>query len=394
MRTVLQIAATGRDSLRQHSARSVVTIACLVAIVTPYLATSGIAAALRQQAMLAVDTGPDLYVSATRFGRPAALPVAWADQVRKIDGVVRVVPRIVGAATLGKERVPLVVVGMHPPHLPEHVSCVRGRLFGQQPYEAVLGTELARRLRLEVGSKIPPFYRSASGEHVFTVVGLFEADVSLWQANVLFVSLHSAAEIFDQADLVTDLLIECRRGYERSVAAAAQRLSVNEASSGSRQVRVVSRAQLAAGVSAAQRHREGIVQLHLLTAAALGIPVVLVTSGIGLRERRRETGILKALGWRTDQVLLRNLVEGVLLAIVAASLAVVLAFAWLRGLNGLGVAAVFFDGTGPRPDFRVPFQLTPAPALLGTLLSLVIVLTGSLYTTWRVAAAAPCEAMR
>jgi ABC-type antimicrobial peptide transport system permease subunit len=141
-------------------------------------------------------------------------------------------------------------------------------------------------------------------------------------------------------------------------------------------------------------HREGIFNLHFLLACVVGALVILVTSGFGLTERRREIGILKATGWQTDEVLLRSLVESFLLGLLGASLAVLLTYAWLRGLNGFWVASVFLAGVGAWPEFPIPFRLTPVPALLALIFSLVMVMSGTLYSTWRAATVSPREAMR
>jgi ABC-type antimicrobial peptide transport system permease subunit len=141
-------------------------------------------------------------------------------------------------------------------------------------------------------------------------------------------------------------------------------------------------------------HREGVFNLHFLLAFVVGILVILVNSGFGLPERRREIGILKATGWQTDEVLLRSAVESFLLALAGASLAVILAFVWLKWLNGYWIASIFLTGVDAAPGFRVPFRLTPIPVLLAFLIGLTVVLSGTLYSSWRAATAAPIEAMR
>jgi ABC-type antimicrobial peptide transport system permease subunit len=156
----------------------------------------------------------------------------------------------------------------------------------------------------------------------------------------------------------------------------------------------VGREDLALLLPQGPRHREGVFTLLHVLAFSVGILVVLVTSGLGLAERRREVGILKATGWQTDQLLLRSLVESFLLSLGAASAAVVLAYAWLKGANGYGIAGVFLAGVDRVPGFRVPFRLTPVPALLAFLIAFVVVMSGSLYSTWRAATAPPREAMR
>src|SRR5262249_35747364 len=122
--------------------------------------------------------------------------------------------------------------------------------------------------------------------------------------------------------------------------------------------------------------------------------VLLVTSGVGLAERRREVGILKATGWQTDEVMLRGVTESFALGLAAAALALPLAWLWLRPLNGYAIARLFLPRAGAAPDFPVRFPLAPVPALLAFGLSLVIVLSGTLYSTWRAAVVTPAEAMR
>src|SRR5207253_11472643 len=108
--------------------------------------------------------------------------------------------------------------------------------------------------------------------------------------------------------------------------------------------RVVNREDLAGLLPRGLVHREGVFTLLFVLAFAVGILVVLVTSGFGLSERRREIAILKATGWQTDELLLRSLAESFLVSVAGASLAVVLAFVWLKGLNGYWIAGVFLTG--------------------------------------------------
>ena len=133
---------------------------------------------------------------------------------------------------------------------------------------------------------------------------------------------------------------------------------------------------------------------HCDVVARVAIPAILVTSGVGSSGRRREIGILKATGWQTDELLCRGLVESFLLSLAGAALAVVLAFVWLRWLNGYWIAGLFLAGVDTHPGFQVPARLAPVPALLAFLVALVLVMTGTLYSTWRTATVSPREAMR
>jgi ABC-type lipoprotein release transport system permease subunit len=397
MRHLLEIAQTGLVAVLLHPLRSLVSVAALVVVLLPYLVGLGLAKGIEEEAEASARFGADLTITGSQFGRPVPIPLEAADQIRRIDGVADVVPRIVGEVVLGKNREHAVLVGIPPAKLPDWSGCVEGELPRQGgPNQLVLGSALARRLNLKVGSVLPPFYRNDRGERLSQVVGVFKADGPLWQANLILTTFETASDVFDQQGLATDLLVTCRDGYQSAVSRAIEQ-NVSAASPDGRGVvraRVTAREDLLALLPRGLLHREGIFDLHFLLAFVVAILVVLVTSGVGLAERRREIGILKATGWQTDEILLRSSVESLCLSLAGACASLLLAWVWLRIFNGAGIAAVFLAGVDALPEFPVPFRLTPVPALLAFVLSFVVVLSGTLFSSWRAATATPREAMR
>jgi ABC-type lipoprotein release transport system permease subunit len=396
----LRIAATGATSARLHPLRSAVTVACLVAVLLPWVAGVGLLRGLRDQAEESVRSGADLTVAGERLGRPAPVPLVAADTLRAVPGVTSVTPRIVGEVRLGSDAVSAVLVAVPPDAIPSSTRVVEGRLFAPDvENELVVGARLARRLRLAPGSKVPPFYRNDAGERTSTVVGVFASDLPIWEANLVLCSFATAERVFAQTGLASHLLVACRPGHAESVARAIRRLpslatEADARAHGPLRPRVTTRGDLEALLPRDLLHREGVFQVHALLLFAAGIPLVLLTTGVGLVERRRETGLLKATGWQTDEVLVRAAAESLLIAVAAASIAVLLAWVWLGALDGAGIASAFFTGLDATPGVDVPFRLTPVPALLAFAVSLVLVLAGSLASTWRAASAPPAEALR
>jgi ABC-type lipoprotein release transport system permease subunit len=399
MRRFLDVCRTGLDAALLHPLRSLVTVTALVAVLLPYLAGLAISQGVEAEAEASANFGADLYVTGSAFGRPVPLPLDAVAAIRHLDGVADAVPRIVGEVALGRERVHAVLVGLPPERFPAGSDCVEGSLprpGGRN--EFVVGTSVARHLGVKPGSTLPPFYHNERGERLCRVVGVFKPDGPLWQSHLVLTTFETAQEVFDQPGLATDVLVWCRPGpgYQAAVSRAVEETLAFAGPTGRGRVRaqVTAREDLRALLPRGLRHREGIFNLHFLLAFAVGILVVLVTSGLGLAERRREIGILKATGWQTDEVLLRGVVENFSLSLAGACLALLLAWAWLRLFNGYAVAGLFLDGAGAAPDFAVPFRLGPVPALLAFVLAFAVVLTGTLASTWRAAATPPREAMR
>lgn len=446
MRVIVDIAMTGVASVARYPLRTFATVSVLCVILTPFLVGLGLSQGIEQESEWSLEAGPDLYVTATRFGRPAPVPLAAIDQLQKLPGVKRVTPRIVGPVTLGRDRIEAVVVGLpatsihaagnadnqlaDEPHESDRVGAranhttsertsglpeiIAGRVFaGDGSLELVLGAQLARQLHLQPGDRVPPFYRNRRGERVARVVGVFRPVAPLWQSKLIFTSLESASEIFDQAGMATELLVDCQAGYAESVRERilreplwrdASRESPNRQSTWVQpntddridppQLEVVSREQYRARLSRSMLHREGLVNLHYALLFVGGILVVLVTSGAGLDSRRREVAILKATGWQTDEILLRGACESMVLSVIGAGVSLLLAYGWLRGLNGWGIARLLLPGADAWPDFEVPFRLAPLPAFATVTIALAITLSGTLHSIWRAAVVPPWQAMR
>jgi ABC-type lipoprotein release transport system permease subunit len=395
MHRLLGIAATGLTCLRLHPLRNLATVAALIAVLMPFLACLAISKGIEAEAEASIRAGADLYVMGEEFGRNVPVPLTAVERIRQLDGVTEVVPRIVGSIPLGRDREPSVVVGLPAEKLATSVHCIEGRLpriAGRN--ELVIGSELARRLNLGVGSRIPPFYHSEQGERISEIVGVFEADAPLWQARLLLTPFETATSLFNETEKATDLLVSCRPGYQPFVQDAIQSSIHLESMPRGLRLKVTTREELAVLIPQGLIHREGIFNLHFVLAFAVGILVVLVTSGIGLSERRREIGILKATGWQTDEVLLRSLVESIALCVAAACLSLLLAWTWLRVFNGYWLTSLFLDGSSTAPGFDIPCRFTPVPVLLAFVISFAVVLSGTLVSTWRAAIAPPWEAMR
>ncbi len=389
------LAWSGVAAARLAPLRSLVTVACVAAGLVPYLAALGISRGLRDDAEAALAAAADLHVTGLRFGRFAPLPRAVCAEIEALPGVLSATPRVVGELSVGDDGLPVVVIGLPDGAAPAGLALARGRLpRSGGPLELVLGAALAERLHTDVGAYLPPFYHASTGERVAQVVGVLPADAPLWSAHVVLTSLDAACEMFDQRGLVTDVLVRVRPGYESEAKAALVRLPppAPDDPHGPLRLRVVTRPELLAYLPRGVLAKEGAFGVHFLLAFALGIPLVLVASGLGLAERRRDAGLLRALGWGADDLLVRNLAESTLLCVAGAAIALLVAHVWLGLCGGAGIARVFVADADP--SVALPYRLEPEAALVGCAVAFAVVMTGTLWSSWRAVSAPPREAMR
>jgi len=140
------------------------------------------------------------------------------------------------------------------------------------------------------------------------------------------------------------------------------------------------------------------------------VVVVLATSLIVLfvmlytvKERTKEIGTLKAIGFSNSTVMTQFMLEGILLSVIAGVVGVAIGMIAAPtiastllpsvGLGPRGAGAVVVVGTARFGGLAVA-TLTPELILIGFGVAILLGTLGSLYPAWRAAKIRPAEAMR
>lgn len=344
---------------------------------------SGIALSegLKAEALESVGAGADVYCTWDRFGRDEALPAERVAPLGEIEGVTRVVPRVIGRVPLGEDRW-ATLVGVPLASLRGEPIAVEGAL-PDDPGEVLVGAELAREFGLRPGRTL-----MLEGEviRLFKVAGIASRTASLWSARAIVCDIGEAAIVFDDRLHVTDACLYTLPGYADLVAGDVERLDSRYRT----QTRDLVRGYVLRGMTL----REGGFTALYLLALVLAIPSFAVVSYLGHTPRRREIGLLKADGWSTLDVLEMVALENLLVSAAAGALSLLLALLWVKGFHAALLAPYFFPGVSLVPAVELPARFAGLPAALAFLFSLVVTMAGSIPAGWRTASARPVDALR
>jgi putative ABC transport system permease protein len=133
------------------------------------------------------------------------------------------------------------------------------------------------------------------------------------------------------------------------------------------------------------------LQLASFVAIFVGAFIIYNALAIAVAQRRREVGILRALGTRRSQILLLFLGEGVLMGVIGSTLGlalgILLAHSVLEMVGGT-VTAVFM---AVKP---AGLTLTKAQVVLGMSIGVGTAFVAALFPAWRAASIEPAVAMR
>jgi ABC-type lipoprotein release transport system permease subunit len=356
-------------------------------MVSPFVTAVAISEGIKEQHEGILAEAGEIYVARDAYGSNAPVELDLSQKVGAMQGVTRVIPRIIGR-TYARGKF-LAILGVSPHFIPASLRMVQGRKPSGRG-DVIIGKAAAHYLGVGIGSR---FSLKRSPNQVFEIVGVFDSAYTVWNADLIVMGFDDAADLFGMSGKATDLMVYTRPGYERIVHLIIQ-LSEEEIQSGLAPLRVQTRDLIQRYSQRGFNLKGGVFSGFYCLVLALGIPCIGVISGFGMSGRRREIGIVKALGWTTQNILEMIALENLILTGVAALLAAGVAAAWVHLFNSAGIAGFFIPGLGILAPFDVPARIFPAPATLGLITALIMTMVGSIHSTWRTAVAPPADAMK
>ncbi|MDH5648247.1 MAG: FtsX-like permease family protein [Gammaproteobacteria bacterium] len=336
-------------------------------------------------------------------------PVENSEQVRdivlKIEGVNNAYVRIMGQAMFASanKTVGGMFLAVHPKEeSAEHNLFIRSMVSGEMlsssdNRDVVIGTHLAKKLNLRLGKKLIYTTTDANGEIVSAisrVTGIFETGVKEIDGGLVMLPINTVRNQIgyknDEATLVAALVNDQR--YTQAVRdRVARRLNAKN-------VEILTWKQTQgdmAGIVAMDRGSNYISQILIGLLIAAGIFNTLLMSVL---ERRREFGIMMAVGMTPATLFKLIMTESLWLAAVGIIFGVIITTPWYWYLYNIGI-----DFTGAIGDDYSAGGVLVDPVMkirlfkesIISILSGVFLLTlaSGLYPAWKAGHIPPVQSL-
>ncbi len=320
---------------------------------------------------------PDITVQQMSAGRQVPIAVTAKERVGKILGVSKVEERIWGYYFDEKNGANYTVIGLPPGALEGGDDGSRwpggaeGRLLEPRDRGKAV---VSRDIRQELGlgdrrhfSLFRPDLTMAS----FEAVGTFAEELDLLTADVILMTLADARDLFAvEMGYVTDLLVGVANPVEIDTVAGKIAAMLPG-------VRVITKKQIGKTYEVVFSWRSGLGAICLLTAlAAFAIFAWDRASGLS-REEVREVGILKVLGWQTEDIILLRFCESGVISLLAFLTGYLLAWLHVAVFQGSVLRPILLGWSVLRPggslrpefafgDFLLVFAISVLPYLCAT----------------------------
>ncbi|MEW6230535.1 MAG: FtsX-like permease family protein, partial [Bacillota bacterium] len=289
---------------------------------------------------------------------------AMVEVLGSIDSVENVVPRLRFGAMVSKgaELEGVMAMGVDPEPEDKLVGFSRylsdGRFLQPGERGAVMGYRTLDKLGLDVGDKFTLVFNTALGSlkgYTFTVVGSVKSGVQYLDDGLVFVPLDVAQDMLDMGPAVTEILVMAKD--EAQVPGMSREIQQMLRARGA-DTRYLAEPWYQHGeMFRALETAKGAYNLVYFFILFLASFVVVNTMVMIINERRREIGMMSALGLRPDEIRQLFMCEGGVMGVLGSFIGVL---AGAGVLKVLSVAGIAMPGTSSIDKaFMMPPKLYP-----------------------------------
>ena len=374
-------------SLRRSLARTLVVVVVYSLLVAVFASLLLFLQAFRGESRHLLAVSPDLIVQRIRGGRHELSPIERATAIRTMRGVGSVTPRVWGYSYDPPSGATLTLWGAD--SVPRESLDLEGWGFAEPGLEqgCVVGAGLAELRFLGVGDRFP-IRRFDGSLFAPRVAGIFTTDSSLLTNDLVVLPTDDLRRVFGMdADLCTDISVEVHNPNE--VSNVARKILERWPDA-----RTITRTQMLQTYDALFDWRGGVWAAVLLSCVA-GFAILVWDKGTGLSaEEYRTVGLLKAIGWKSGEVMELKLFEGATVSVVSLVTGLLLAQVHLLWFDGCLFARVIKGWSVLFPSFSVTPVLTSSVLLLCVAFTSVPYVAASLIPVWRASITDPDTVLR
>ena len=346
------------------------------------------AASIKSLLYATLDDQPDIYLQRVVAGRLAPFGAARLGRLYDVAGIEAVYERVWGYYYFQPAGVNFTVVGVDPdfPAFSRAVTKVlaaKGLADGEMLVGKGVRDLLERHWYKERFNFIRPDGEMIEGK----IAGTITSD-TLIDYDTIVVTTAFARKIFGLAPgELTDVAIDLANPAETRTIAQKLRYLYPD-------MRVITKEDLRTSYQNIFDYKSGIFLALLIAAFAAFFILVFERSTALSREQSRQIAILKALGWRVEDILKVKFLEGAIVSLLSYWVGILVAYYWVYGLQGVGIREVFSGFSVLKP----PFVLEPVfdSALLVSifLATVPLYIAATIVPNWLAAVSDTEEALR
>ena len=356
-----------------------VVFTLLTALLTSVFLITG---SIKYELQSTVDALPQITVQKIKAGRHYDIETSVADEILGIAGVSEAVPRVWGYYYFENAGVNFSLVGIdqyEQQYKDSFASLVQKFDFDELTTKSamVVGVGVQKIMSESYYKEYFNFIKPNGEFKQVSIAGVFDGDTELESNDMIVMSKDSVREIFDMSEYyATDIVVKVPNPKEITTVASKIKLMYPD-------TRVISSNDLKVSYQNIFDYKSGVF-LALFIVSLFTFFMIIYDKASGLSsEEKREIGILKAIGWRIDDVLKEKFYESFILSFLAYLFGVLFAFGFVYLLQAPLLRDIFVGYSQLKTSFELPFVFELQTLFLVFFLSVPIYIGATIIPSWR-----------
>lgn len=348
-----------------------------------------ITSSMKHELHATVDALPEITVQKIKAGRHDEIDVDVIDAILELNGVESAVARVWGYYYFENAGVNFTLMGIdeyEEQYKKSFVAAV-SKLDFTKP-SMLVGEGVKRVMDASYYKEYFNFIKPDGTLKRVDIGAVFKAETELESNDIILMSKESVREIFDiKENKATDIVVRVANFNEVATIASKIKLLYPD-------TRVITKDDLKISYQNIFDYKSGIF-LALFTTALFAFFIIIYDRASGLSsEQKREIGILKAIGWRVDDVLREKFYEGFIVSLFAYLVGIILALAFVYIFHAPLLREIFSGYSQLKTSFVLPFVLDVQTLALLFFLTVPLYIAAIIIPSWRSATLEADEVIR
>jgi ABC-type lipoprotein release transport system permease subunit len=338
-----------------------------------------------------LDLLPQIIVQEQRAGKHYDIDESRVDQIFNISGVEDVISRVWGYYYFENAGVNFTIVGIDnfENQYKNSLEKIAKKFdFDDLNSSMVLGIGVRAIMQKSYYKDYFNFIKPDGTIKKEKIVAVFDGETNLESNDMIVMSKSDAKEIFGMGDnKSTDIVVKVANPMEIATIASKIRLLFPD-------VRVITKNDLKISYQNIFDYKSGIF-LALFVVALFTFFIIIYDKVSGLSsEEKREIGILKAIGWKIDDILKEKFYEASIISLFSYFLGITLACGYVYIFQAPLLSNIFTGYSLLKPEFDLIFVFDFQTLAIIFFLSVPIYIAATIIPSWRVATLDADEVMR
>jgi len=379
------------SSLMRRGAKSFFTVFIFTALIFLLASILFISNSIKEELFMTLKSLPQITVQKLQAGRHTNIDIKRVNELLKLGGVQSAVPRVWGYYYFERAGVNFSVVGIDSfdkQYKESFKDVVDNNDFDTLKDAMIVGEGVKKTLNENYYKKFFNFILPNGELKKVQIASTFKSQTSLESNDIILMPKNLVLEIFGMNKTeVTDIVLEVANPEEiPTISKKIKNLYPDS--------RVITNSDLRVSYQNIFDYKSGMF-LALFIVSAFTFFMIVYDKASGLSsEEKREIGILKALGWKIDDVLTAKFYEAFAVSFISFLVGIILSIFFVYSLQAPILRDIFIGYSRLKPNFELPFIVDFQTLFLLFFLTIPLYIAAIIIPSWKIASTNADEVMR